>query len=117
MQGFKNTLYKIIGERIKYQRKKIDLSQEDLSNHLKLNRSSISNIETGRHQIPLFILYELSTLLKINIHDLIPMNSEVIEKLNSENKDFTEILEAKTNLNENQKESIEDIIKQLGYDN
>ena len=117
MQDFKSILYKIIGDRIKSKRKELGLSQDDLSKHLNLGRSSISNIEIGRHQIPLSVLYELSILLKINVHNLLPTYEEVVELLNSKIKEYSKILEAK-DLNSLQRESVEDILKNIGnYDN
>lgn len=111
MRNFKNTLYEIIGERIKTKRKEKDLNQEDLSNYLNLNRSSVSNMENGRHQIPLFVLYELSKLLEIDIHDLIPMNSEV-EKVLKANEGYSKILKNK-DLGKDKK-NIENLLNQIG---
>lgn len=113
MQDFKGILYTIIGNRIKVKRKEQGLSQEDLSFRLNLGRSSISNIEIGRHQIPLFTLYDLSILLKCNIYDIIPTYDEVIEVLNSEIKEYSKLLEAQ-NLNNSQRESVEEILKKIG---
>lgn len=113
MLGFKDALYELIGRRVKSLRKQRELSQEDLSDFLELSRSSISNIESGRHQTPLSTLYELSHLFKIDIHDLIPSYDEVSNLLNSEIKDYTEILEAQ-DLNNRQRKKIENLLKNIG---
>lgn len=115
MQGFKDALYELIGRRVKSLRKQSEFSQEDLSNFLELSRSSISNIESGRHQIPLSTLYELSHLFKIGIHDLIPSYDEVSNFLNSKITDYTELLEAQ-DLNSSQRKNIEDLLKNIGKD-
>lgn len=113
MQEFKEVIYKIIGDRIKTKRKEQGLSQEDLSKHLKVGRSSISNIEIGRHQVPLYVLYEISSLLKLDVHDILPTYEEVVKSLNSDIIEYSKILEAR-NLSENQRESVESIIKDIG---
>lgn len=115
MRGFKDALYELIGQKVKSLRKRRELSQEDLSDFLELSRSSISNIESGRHQVPLSTLYELSHLFKISIHDLIPSYDEVSDFLNSEIKDYMELLEAQ-DLSVSQRKNIEDEIKNIGKD-
>lgn len=110
MQDFKSILYIIIGNKIKSLRTEINLSQEVLSKHLNLSRSSISNIELGRHQIPLFLLYELSQLFNIDINELIPSWDEIQLSLNSDNSELSKMLNDQ-NLNENQKTLLENILK------
>lgn len=112
MRDFKGILYYIIGNRIKSLRTERGLSQEDLSLHLDLSRASISNIELGRHQIPLVLLYELSLFFKIGIYDLIPSNEEIQSNLNSNNPEFTKILDTQ-NLDLSQKESLENILNSI----
>jgi transcriptional regulator with XRE-family HTH domain len=110
---FKTALYRIIGDRIKVKRIAQGLSQDEVSKYLKLSRSSISNMEIGRHQIPLFLLYELSYYFKTNIHDLIPTYEEVLEFVNSEIKDYSGFLDGK-NFNEDEKQSLEKVLSTIG---
>lgn len=112
MRDFKGILYYIIGNRIKSLRTERSLSQEDLSFHLNLSRASISNIELGRHQIPLFLLYELSQFFKIGIYDLIPSNEEIQSILNSNNPDLSKILETQ-NLDLSQKVILKNILNSI----
>ena len=112
MRDFKGILYYIIGNRIKSLRTERALSQEDLSVQLNLSRASISNIELGRHQIPLFLLYELSLFFKIGIYDLIPTNEEIQSNLNSKNPELSKILDNQ-NLGLSQKESLENLLNNI----
>ena len=112
MRDFKGVLYYIIGNRIKSLRTKRGLSQEELSIHLNLSRASISNIELGRHQIPLVLLYELTIFFKISIYDLIPTNEEVQSNLNTNHPEFIKILDTQ-NLDLTQKESLENLLNSI----
>ena len=113
MQDFKNTLNKIIGLRIKSKRKDLNLSQDALAKYLDLRRTSISNIELGRHQIPLYLLYKLSVLLKTDIIEIIPTYNEIIELMDSEINEYSKILESKK-LNNIERESVKNILKNIG---
>lgn len=112
MRNYKSILYYMIGKRIKSLRTERNLSQEDLSLHLNLSRASISNIELGRHQIPLILLYELSLFFKIGIYDLIPTNEEVQSNFISNDPELSKILD-KQNLGLSQKENLENILKHI----
>jgi transcriptional regulator with XRE-family HTH domain len=112
MRDFKGILYYMIGNRIKSLRTERSLSQEDLSLQLNLSRASISNIELGRHQIPLFLLYELSLFFKIDIHDLIPSIEDIQSNLNSNNPELSKILDTQ-NLDLSQKANLENILNSI----
>ncbi len=79
-------LYVSIGKKIKDARKKARLSQEGLAKKISLSRSSLSNIEIGKHQPSLYTLYELALALNCEIQDLLPSiedyksKSEIDEK-------------------------------------
>lgn len=112
MRDFKGVLYYMIGNRIKSLRTERSLSQEDLSLQLNLSRASISNIELGRHQIPLFLLYELSIFFKIDIHELIPSIEEIQSNLNSSSPELSKILDTQ-NLDLSQKVNLENILNNI----
>lgn len=112
MRDFKGILYYMIGNRIKSLRTERSLSQGDLSLQLNLSRASISNIELGRHQIPLFLLYELSLYFKIDIHDLIPSIEEIQSNLNSNSPELSKILDTQ-NLDLSQKVNLENILNSI----
>jgi DNA-binding XRE family transcriptional regulator len=67
-------LYKKIGMLIKEHRikKKPHVSQEQLSKLIEMSRTSIVNIEMGRHNVQIHTLYKIAKALQINIQDLIP---------------------------------------------
>ncbi len=67
-----NNLYASIGKKIKDSRKQARLSQEALAKKISLSRSSLSNIEIGKHQPSLYTLYELALALNCEIQDLLP---------------------------------------------
>ena len=62
---------KTIGQRIRLLRERLQLSQEDLSEALGLDRSSISHIENDKRELKLNDLIELSKILNVSIDQLI----------------------------------------------
>lgn len=114
MTDFNAALYKLIGEKVKGRRCEMGFSQEDLASKVKiLSRTSISNIEMGRHQPPLHVLTHISSVLNTEIHFLLPTNNEVQKYIATVNHTgFLDRLEAK-NLTENQKTSLMTILNDL----
>lgn len=55
--------YRWLGRYIKELRKKKNRTQHEICHAFRLSRSSLSNIETGRHRLSIFALYELLCLL------------------------------------------------------
>ncbi|MFC6331002.1 helix-turn-helix transcriptional regulator [Paenibacillus septentrionalis] len=55
--------YRWLGRYIKELRKKKNRTQQDICYVFRLSRSSLSNIETGRHRLSIFALYELLCVL------------------------------------------------------
>lgn len=64
--------WKELGENIFTYRKDMNLLQIDLSKKIGLSRTSISNIEVGRHRIDVFTLYQIAKILKTSVQNLIP---------------------------------------------
>lgn len=114
MKDFNSTLYKIIGLRIKEARHRLEYSQEDLAQKTKISRASISNIELGRHQPPLHVLYDISSVLNFDLQLLLPTISEVEKQIST--KEYSNILKNISHLNDESKKSIEEIIKNLNND-
>lgn len=112
MTEYKEALYKIIGERIKSHRDSRNISQLELSKRLDISRSSISNIEVGRHQIPLHALYELSKEFKLDINDFLPSYDEIVSFATSEITDYSSFLNS-SKLEEEQKEKLSDVLKNI----
>jgi transcriptional regulator with XRE-family HTH domain len=111
MKDFNSALYKIIGLRIKEARQRLNYSQEDLAKETSISRASISNIELGRHQPPLHVLYNITSKLKFDLQLLLPTHNE-IQKQISKNK-YTDILKNIDYLDDDSKRSIEQIIENL----
>ena len=57
-----NQSWKLVGERLKEVRERLDLTQDSVANHLRVSRPVISNIETGRRPINLGELQQFSSL-------------------------------------------------------
>lgn len=112
MQDFKTTLYQIIGDRIKLKRKELKISQVSLSNDLDLSRSSLSNVEVGRHQTPLHVLYQIAELLTLDINELIPSPKELTQEMSLQNSELKD-LRKKEELSSKDLQNIQDIIKDL----
>jgi len=72
-------LYEVIGTRLREvrERRRPRFTQEDLARAVKLERSSISNIESGKQRAPLHILYHICAVLGADIADVLPSTTEV----------------------------------------
>jgi len=92
MSNFNSALLKMLGGRIKQLRLELKLNQEDVAKAIDMGRASISNIEVGRHQIPISTLYELSKVFETDIQLLLPSYNEVVDMMNEENRQFDELL-------------------------
>ena len=65
-------LFTEIGKRLKETRTTCNIKQDYIAEKTGLNRSSISNIETGRHQVSLIVLYKICEILELSMNDLLP---------------------------------------------
>ena len=66
------TLYIEIGRRIQQARRTAGITQAELADAIGLSRTSMSNIERGRHKILLHKLEDVSRVVGISLHGLIP---------------------------------------------
>lgn len=64
--------YRELGRIISQKRKGTHLNQAALGAKVGLSRTSITNIECGRQQVALHMLYELANALGIEPQDLLP---------------------------------------------
>ncbi|MEO5910835.1 MAG: helix-turn-helix transcriptional regulator [Pelobium sp.] len=108
---FKSALYQIIGSQIKKKRTDLSVSQEDLALKVGLARTSISNIEVGRQQVTISVLYDICHELQIDVHRILPTYIEVLDSLEIKH-DYLEILK-NADLNHESSERIELILKNL----
>jgi len=77
MTDLSNTVNKIVGSRIKSFRLSNKLNQQELANSVGLVRASVSNIELGRHQIPISTLYKFAAVLNTDVRDILPGKKEI----------------------------------------
>lgn len=90
----------------------MNISQDTLAKKVDVGRTSISNIELGRHHAPLHLLYKICGELEVDIHSVIPTFAEVNETMKKV-EDGILIQLAKTGLPEKSKRSIESIIQKM----
>lgn len=114
-KDFKSALYQIIGSQIKTKRTELNLSQEDLALKVDLARTSISNIEVGRQQVTISVLYDICHELQIDIHQILPTYIEVQDSIDIK-PDYLDILKS-ADLNLESSEKIELILKNLDTNN
>ncbi|HGN7262165.1 TPA: helix-turn-helix domain-containing protein [Staphylococcus aureus] len=69
-----------LGKQIKENRKKLNLSQEDISKRLFVSRQTISNWENGRSYPDVQNLLLLGDLFDISLDDLVKGDLEIMEK-------------------------------------
>ena len=93
-------------------REDLGYSQDRVAKDLGLGRASISNIEAGKHKVPLSTLYELSGILKKEIHLILPTLNEIKERQNDDESEITSLLK-KEQLTKQLRTDIEKIIKNL----
>lgn len=110
--NFSSALYSLIGERIKELRNHSKLSQEELAIKIGISRTSIANIEAGRHQAPLHLLYSVFDTLNSDIYINLPSQSELEGYMNSENSEFISLIED-ADLDDLSKNGVKDFIHNL----
>ena len=74
MESTIEAFYILVGEKIRFQRKKAGMDQETLSRHLNLSRTTIINIEKGRQRLSLEHAWLAAKIFDISIEDLLPQN-------------------------------------------
>lgn len=79
-------LYAQLGAKIKDCRLKVGFNQSKLAEALDMSRASIINIEQGKQRPPLHLLYDISSILGVEVAELLPVNTKpqtthYIEKL------------------------------------
>lgn len=54
------------------------MSQRALADAVNVSRTSIANIESGRHRVQIHVLYKLAAALGVEPHDLLPHVSKSV---------------------------------------
>lgn len=65
--------YKInqqLGEKISRERKKRDLTQEELASQIGVQSATISNIERGETDTSIYTVYKIANVFKIHLKEL-----------------------------------------------
>lgn len=65
------TIKRTFGERLRFLRKQLDLSQEELASICELDRTYIGGVERGERNISLLNIYKISTALNITPAELL----------------------------------------------
>jgi len=66
----------IIGENITFLRKLFNMTQENVSEYLGINRVELSYYENGNRNAPLDVLNKLSDLYQVQLIDILEMKEE-----------------------------------------
>src|SRR5574341_1605912 len=69
--------YKLLGATIARRRNSVRLTQAQLAERIGAARTSVTNLERGRQQMPLHQLLRIAEVLEVDLKDLIPSRSEV----------------------------------------
>lgn len=71
----------VVGERIKYERQRMGLTQEELGNSVSVSKNCIGSWETGRTMPDIFALNKLAAVFTIEIKDFLvePDSTSVAE--------------------------------------
>jgi transcriptional regulator with XRE-family HTH domain len=69
--------YKLLGARIAQRRASTRLTQAQLAERIGSARTSVTNLERGRQQMPLHQLLRIAEVLQVDLKELIPSRSEV----------------------------------------
>lgn len=70
-------LYRMVGMQLRERREKLKLSQNTIADDVGVQRTSITNIESGRQKPPLHLLYSICLALKIELADVLPKTGDV----------------------------------------
>lgn len=77
-----NEFYVNMGARIRKARIDHGITQEQLADSLSLNRTSVTNIESGRQKILVHTLIEIADRLEASVGELIPILRQSKKSLN-----------------------------------
>src|SRR5260370_19597811 len=69
--------YLLLGRRIAERRNASKLTQAQLAERIGSARTSVTNLERGRQQMPLHQLLRIAEVLEVDLKDLIPSSNEV----------------------------------------
>ncbi len=78
VNSFKS-VYKLVSAKLKNRRLELELTQEDVVMRTDLTRTSLANIEAGRQNPPLHVIYQLCEVLDMEPKDILPYKNELVQ--------------------------------------
>ena len=72
MAGEEDALYRELGQRLRSVRKERSLTQDQVATAISMERTSISNVESGRQRLPLHTLYQYCSVLGVDVAHVLP---------------------------------------------
>lgn len=84
------TFYRVLGERIRGQRKQRGWSQQRLANRVGISRASVANIETGRQKVLVHQLCAFAEALDKDTAELLPPARSEIADVPLPKKDLSD---------------------------
>ncbi len=74
------SLYRRVGSLVRERRKARLLTQEALSQQMKVSRAALANIEAGRQQVLVHQLYAAALALECSVTSLLPTPEELVSQ-------------------------------------
>jgi len=87
-----SNVYSQVGKKIRYYRKAIQYTQEELGHILKIDQSYLGRIERGEINITLETLYKISEALQVTPSQLLDSTREIPDKSKHESLEKIDIL-------------------------
>jgi transcriptional regulator with XRE-family HTH domain len=97
--------YKIVAEKLRLERKRLNMDQEAFANRLNLSRTTLINIEKGRQRLSLEQAWVAANILNISLLDLLPYTPSTATVYWEKKIDENEIIE-----NQSEKEFLKKFI-------
>lgn len=88
-----SVLYERIGAKLSELRKLNQLTQEDLAMKIGVKRATISNIEAGRQQISLHLLYKIAAEFHTEVSTILPSHNELNSLMNKKEVQIATLLD------------------------
>jgi len=86
-------IYREFGRILRQRRSDASLTQDELANKIGLVRTSITNMELGKQNVSLHLLFQLADALGIQARDLLPVRTPQLMSPNLERQIQKEALE------------------------
>ena len=105
----KETLNQLIGKKIASLRDLNRLSQTDLAKQISVNRATISNIEAGRQNISVHLLYKIAEVFETDVAIIIPTFKQLEGHMLRGKEQIEKLLDE-----QNASDSLKNVIRNVG---